>query len=198
MIPYKITLIIIFLSLKPYFCIMQKKIVITGGPGTGKTTLINELINRGYSCMEEISRQVTLQAQKDGIEQLFLEKPLLFSELLLGGRVKQFHDANTNDSDFIFFDRGIPDVFAYMNYMGSEYPSLFVEKSNDYKYDQVFIMPPWEEIYITDNERYESFEQALAIYNHLKKGYQSVGYQVIEIPKGTIEFRLKFLLDHIQ
>ena len=71
-----------------YFCPMQKKIVITGGPGTGKTTLINALITSGYNCLPEISRQVTLQAQKDGIEQLFLEKPLLFSELLLSGRIK--------------------------------------------------------------------------------------------------------------
>ena len=35
------------------------------------------------SCMEEISRQVTLEAQEKGIEQLFLEDPLMFSEQLL-------------------------------------------------------------------------------------------------------------------
>jgi hypothetical protein len=40
----------------------------------------------------EISRR-TLEAKKQGIEQLFLEKPLLFSELLLEGRKKQFVDA---------------------------------------------------------------------------------------------------------
>ena len=181
-----------------YFCPMQKKIVITGGPGTGKTTLINALIKNGYNCLPEISRQVTLQAQKDGIEQLFLEKPLLFSELLLSGRIKQFHDASDKSWDIAFFDRGIPDVHAYMNYLGSDYPDLFLEKSALYRYDQIFIMPPWEEIYITDNERYESFEQALAIYNHLKKAYESLGYDVIEIPKGTITFRLEFLLNHVK
>ena len=61
---------------------MQKKIVITGGPGTGKSSLINELINQNYFCMPEISRRVTLDARKNGIEQLFLKKPLLFSQLL--------------------------------------------------------------------------------------------------------------------
>ena len=45
-----------------------KRIVITGGPGTGKSTIINELIKQDYTCMEEISRQVTLDAQKEGIE----------------------------------------------------------------------------------------------------------------------------------
>ena len=70
---------------------MEKEIVvITGGPGTGKTTIIDALIEQGYSCFPEISRQITLEAKKQGIEQLFLEKPLLFSELLLEGRKKQY------------------------------------------------------------------------------------------------------------
>ena len=46
----------------------RKRIVITGGPGTGKTTIINSLIESGYSCMEEVSRQITLEAQKNGVE----------------------------------------------------------------------------------------------------------------------------------
>lgn len=68
---------------------MQKEIiVIIGGPGTGKTTLIDGLVQKGFCCYPEISRQVTAQAQQQGIEQLFLENPLLFSELLLEGRKK--------------------------------------------------------------------------------------------------------------
>ncbi|MBQ0787779.1 MAG: ATP-binding protein, partial [Oceanihabitans sp.] len=85
-----------------------KKIIITGGPGTGKTSIINELVKRGYNCIEEISRQITLKAREDGIEQLFLTEPLLFSELLLKGRKKQFEEANAFKEDFIFLDRGIP------------------------------------------------------------------------------------------
>ena len=72
-----------------------QKIVLIGGPGTGKTTLINGLKKKGYNCMEEISRQITLDAQEKGIDQLFLEEPLLFSEHLLMGRQKQFLKAIT-------------------------------------------------------------------------------------------------------
>ena len=49
---------------------MPKKIALIGGPATGKTTLIKALEAQGYYCMEEISRQITLEAQKNGIEQL--------------------------------------------------------------------------------------------------------------------------------
>ena len=72
---------------------MQKKIVLTGGPSTGKSTVLEELINRNYNCMTEISREVTLNARKNGVEQLFLTKPLLFSELLIEGRINQYIEA---------------------------------------------------------------------------------------------------------
>ena len=52
--------------------------------------------------MEEISRQITLEAQENGIEQLFLEDPLLFSEQLLSGRQKQFIEADVYKHAFVF------------------------------------------------------------------------------------------------
>ena len=105
---------------------MQKQvIVIIGGPGSGKTTLIEGLIQQGYTCYPEISREVTLEARKQGVEQLFLEQPLLFSELLLEGRKKQYAEAIDDKENIVFLDRGIPDVLAYMHYIGDAYPSFF-------------------------------------------------------------------------
>ncbi len=177
---------------------MQKKIVITGGPGTGKSTVISELEKKDFACMHEISREVTLMARKSGIEQLFLKDPMLFSKLLLEGRVQQFKKAEKLSKNMVFFDRGIPDVFAYMNYLGVSYPDIFVKESQDNKYfETVFLMPPWKEIYITDNERYESFEQSLAIHNHLKAAYENLGYKIVEVPFDTVSERVSFILDNI-
>ena len=99
-----------------------QKIALIGGPSSGKTTLINALKSDGYYCMEEISRQITLEAQEKGIDQLFLEDPLLFSQHLLLGRQKQFIEADSINQDLVFFDRGLPDVVAYLDYLGSSYP----------------------------------------------------------------------------
>lgn len=177
---------------------MQKKIVITGGPGTGKSTVIDELVIRQFKCMPEISRQVTLNAREKGIEQLFLTKPLLFSELLLEGRINQYLEAERKNNELVFFDRGIPDVHAYMNYISIDYPSSYITKSNLYRYEYVFLMPPWEEIYISDNERYENFEQALAIHNHLERTYKELNYPIVEVPTGTVQERTDFILANIQ
>ena len=58
-------------------------------------------------------------------------------------------------------------------------------------------MPPWQKIYTRDNERYESFEQSLAIHNHLKKTYLDLDYKVIEVPTGTVQKRVNFILNMI-
>ena len=177
---------------------MKKEIVvIIGGPGTGKTTIIDGLLADGYCCYPEISREVTLQAKKEGIEQLFLEKPLLFSELLLEGRKKQYSNALKEPHNVVFLDRGIPDVLAYMHYIGDSYPAFFDTTCRENKYTKIFILPPWEDIYIADNERYENYEQAQLIYCHLVETYQKYGYNLIEVPKDTVNNRILFILDQI-
>ena len=177
---------------------MQKEIiVIIGGPGTGKTTIIDGLVAKGHCCYPEISREVTLEEKKQGIEQLFLEKPLLFSELLLEGRKKQFQNATKEPHEIVFIDRGIPDVLAYMHYIGDSYPATFDAACREHTYSKIFILPPWEEIYISDAERYENFEQAKLIYNHLTETYQNYGYKLIEVPKDTMNNRILFILDEI-
>jgi predicted ATPase len=180
-----------------YFCKMQQKIVLIGGPGTGKTTIINELIKRHFCCMTEVSRAVTLKAKKEGIDQLFLTEPLLFSKMLLEGREAQYNSADTLEEEVVFFDRGIPDVHAYMNYFNTAYPSYFVEKSIAYKYTKIFHFSPWKEIHTTDNERYESFEESVKIDTFLIEAYSQLGYTLIKVPFGTAEERTHFIINSL-
>lgn len=177
---------------------MDKKIiVITGGPGTGKSSCIKELKRRGFICFDEISREITLKAKQEGIDQLFLTKPLLFSEMLLEGRRKQYQEALLHDSPLIFLDRGIPDVLAYMDYIKDKYPKLFNDACKEHLYANVFILAPWQEIYRSDNERYETFDQAVLIHDYLVNTYTRYGYKLYDVPFGAIEKRVDFILDHI-
>lgn len=171
-----------------------KRIVITGGPGTGKTSIINELIRRNYCCLEEISRQITIEARKNGISQLFLSEPLLFSELLFKGRSKQFEAAAELQSEIVYLDRGLPDVVAYLDYKKHNYPNSYNEICLEKRYDHIFILAPWQDIYKSDNERYESFEQAIEIHDYLLKTYNRYNYSLHDVPFGSVINRTDFIL----
>jgi len=117
---------------------MQQKILLIGGPGTGKTSILNELKKLKYECYSEVSREIILNAKKQGIDQLFVSKPLLFSEMVLEGRIEQYVKAMESNSEIIFLDRGIPDIHAYLDYFKTKYPPIFKEKSTQYSYDKFF------------------------------------------------------------
>ena len=172
--------------------------MLIGGPGTGKSSVLDELERRGFICMSEISREITLEARKKGIEQLFLKEPILFSKLLLEGREKQYIDAITHKSDFVFFDRGIPDIHAYMDFTKKDYPDFFKAKSLKFKYDHVFLFKPWKKIFTSDNERYESFEESIIIDIYLQKSYRELNYMIMEVPFDTIEKRTDFILNQLK
>ena len=177
---------------------MQKKIVLIGGPGTGKSSVLKQLKHSGFFCMEEISREITIKAQKEGIDQLFLTEPILFSKLLLQGRKEQHQRASDTTHNLVFFDRGLPDIHAYLDYTKEKYPSYFKESSKKYNYDYVFHFRPWKEIFITDSERYESFEEAKVIDTYLEKTYKDLNYSLIEVPFDTVENRSNFILNWLK
>lgn len=176
---------------------MQQKIVFIGGPGTGKSSVLRYLSKQGFKCMPEISREVTKKAQEEGIEQLFLTDPILFSSKLLEGREKQFTEAVNSTDRVVFFDRGIPSIHAYMRYSETEFPDVFLEKSEACRYTKVFQFLPWKDIYTSDNERYETFEQSEQISKFLHEAYNELGYEIINVPFDTVKNRCDFILSHL-
>lgn len=178
----------------------MKRIILTGGPGTGKTTIISMLEKRGYRCLPEISREIISEAQQTrGIDQLFLTHPDEFNEKLFNGRINQFVECEQHlDESFIFLDRALPDIVAYNDYINIKSSEIVLNAIEEYRYDFVFVFPPWESIYKNDNERYESFEDAQKIHISLKETYTRLGYEVCEVPTGSVLDRANYILNVIE
>lgn len=178
--------------------------MITGGPSTGKTSVIKDLGNRGYYCIPELARSLTAAVKSaENIDSIIanpilsVKDPMEFNNKLLEGRIAQYRSAEESDYDLIFFDRGIPDVHSYMNCFGQPFDKAFERPAYNFRYDRVLLMPPWREIYVTDAERFESFETSERIFKALEKTYRYFGYETSLIPKGSVTERTDFILEFV-
>jgi len=177
-----------------------KKIVITGGPSTGKTSLIEAMQNSGYFCYPEVIRQMTLDAKKNGSLSNYetnpiasVVNPLDFNNKILAARLDQYRESQERQEPFVFFDRGMPDILAYMNYYGQVPPQEFTSVIKNHRYNLIFHLPMWRNIFVHDDERFESYADALKINECLLDTYNDLNYEVIEIPKSSVVERVKFL-----
>mgnify|MGYP001176125140 FL=1 len=180
--------------------IKTKKIVISGGPGSGKTTLVNLLRNMGHECVEEFSRIIIEKAQKKGENNIFKSEPISFSEEIWKERKERYEKSDIAlgkaKKPYVFFDRGLHDVVAYLECIGVPYDQNKFDLSN-FSYDLALLLPPWKAIYIKDNERKEGFEETEKLYFYIKNTYQKNNIPIIEIPFQNPELRISTLLKYL-
>ena len=170
------------------------RVVITGGPATGKTSLIKAFHNSGYETFDEVARKIIQEQLILKTNKVPWDDIVGFSKLVLLGQVQDFNSAN---ADLVFYDRGIPDIIGYINHGRKKlFENLKISNQSN-RYDHVFILPPWEEIYTTDNERRENFEESKIIYNEIEKAYISSGYHPVRVPLDSIDNRIKFILNNL-
>ena len=171
--------------------------IITGGPGSGKTTLIHALRSRGYFCSTEAGRGVIQDQVAINGRALPWHDPLLFAELMLSWEMRSYHLAEET-SGITFFDRGVADVAAYLRLMSIPVPEHVHEAVMRFQYNQtVFIAPPWREIFHSDVERKQDFAEAERTYQALIATYRDLPGEMVELPRASVEERLKFVLGTI-
>ena len=171
------------------------KIIFTGGPGFGKSSVIEQFRLKGFHCIPDAPRQVLEEQSKlkSGIlPQGNFER---FAMLVLERMVRQYLSAGPG---ICLFDRGIPDIMAYLDYAGLKVPEAVTGQVNKHSFHStIFFFPPWEEIYKKDRVRYETFEQARSIGDCIKHTYKNLGYSILEVPKNNIRERVKYVERHL-
>ena len=88
--------------------------VITGGPGSGKSTLIEALAGQGICTMPEAGRAIIQDQVAIGGEALPWSDRRAFAELMLCWEMRSYRAA-LRLSGPVIFDRGVPDVLGYLH-----------------------------------------------------------------------------------
>ncbi|RNC64930.1 AAA family ATPase [Proteiniphilum sp. X52] len=175
--------------------------VITGGPGVGKTTLLEELKNRNFQIVPEIARELIKEQQAKNGKALPWKDKNLYKEMMFERSINSFEqiEKNLNDKKPVFFDRGFLDAICYAELIQSEISERMKSYAENWKYNEnVFMLPPWREIYQTDNERKQEWKEAVLTFEKMCGTYESYGYNIIEIPKKSVRERADFISEFIK
>lgn len=170
--------------------------IVTGGPGTGKTTALDELAQLGVRIVPEVARQLIQdQMLTSGPALPWLDRKL-FADAMLQRSIESFR--REGPSSLGFCDRGIPDTLCYCRLCGLD-ESAALEAAKQYRYAKlVFYAPPWQDIYCNDSERRQGFQEAFETGLLLKQIYEECGYEVVDLPLASAKERANVMLESVR
>lgn len=174
--------------------IKENYVIISGCSGGGKSTLLSELVKRGYAVVLEPGRQIVKEQHAIDGDALPWINSQKFLDLALSRYLYQFNSQKQTDQ-LIFFDRGIIDSVT-LNFPQPEY---FKNAAKNFRYNRlVFLVPPWKEIFVNDAERKHDFEMAVKEFDELLIKYKNFGYETVLIPKVSVKERVDFILNRLR
>jgi predicted ATPase len=169
--------------------------VLTGGPGSGKTTLIEALGATGVRTSPEVGRALIREQLASGGDALPWADQRAFADLMVVREVAA-HQAALTSGAVTVLDRGVPDVVGFLRVSGLPVPSNIDAAARACRYNsRVFIAPFWAEIFTVDDERKQSPDVAEATFDVMVDTYLFYGYELIELPRVSVAERVAFIID---
>lgn len=172
--------------------------MITGGPGSGKTSLVDALAAAGIATSPEVGRAIIKDELAAGGMALPWGDERLFAEKMVVREVAA-HAAALARGQTVVLDRGVPDVVGFLRVSGCPVPAAIDAAARVHRYNAcVFLAPFWADIYTHDPERRQSAERARATEAVMRDTYAGYGYRLIDLPRVPIGERVAFVLQALR
>jgi predicted ATPase len=166
--------------------------VITGGPGAGKSTLLESLAGGSIQIFPEVARAIL---KVPGGMEMRAERPADFAMAMFDAQLSAWHRA---EAAIALSDRGFADIVGFLELEGLSVPDALDRCCRELRYTgPIFRAPPWPEIYLPDEERIQDWQQAMASDRAIRVAWQRYGYQIIDLPKTSVEDRAAFVREHL-
>jgi predicted ATPase len=171
--------------------------IISGGPGSGKTAIIEKLASRGFTTVAETGRAILREQAESGGEATHDGDAAAYGSLMLKRAVEDYKRMRGADEP-VFFDRGIAELVGYFRLKGLPVPAEVASAGHEYRSNRlVFLTPPWQAIYRQDAERRQDWAEAVRTFELIREAYVEAGYDPVEVPQETVARRVRFILDEV-
>jgi predicted ATPase len=168
--------------------------VITGGPGSGKTTTVDLLSARGYKTTIEHARHYLDTKRSIGktVEEVRKNKAA-FQLGVLEMQVEQ--EKLLVPDDVVFLDRAIHDALAYYRFLNLPEDEKLLKALSTVSYKKIFILDFLP--LVNDYARTEDAVAQKKIHALIMEVYKSLPFPVIRVPVLKPEERVKFILKNM-
>ena len=165
-----------------------QRILFTGGPGTGKSSVLQQLHGLGYEVGTDAARSIIRRRKQAGLSPRPDERA--FAEQILALEVDAHAAATSSPA---FFERGVPEAAAALLAAGGLDEAQYTKLLADYPYERVFLFPPWRAIYRTDAERDHTYEHCVRVDGMVRELYSGTHYEPVSVPLLSVDERVSTL-----
>jgi predicted ATPase len=171
--------------------------IISGGSGSGKTSIVEKLAARGFTTVPEAGRAILREQAETGGTATHDGDAAAYGGLMLKRGIDDYRRMRGTDEP-VFFDRGIAEVIGYFRLKGLPVPPDVASAAHEYRSNRlVFLTPPWQAIYRRDAERRQDWAEAVRTFELIRDAYVEAGYDPVEVPQETVARRVRFILDEV-
>ena len=168
--------------------------VITGAPSSGKSTLIDQLVDRGFQTVPEAGRQYVEREMAKGRTMDEIRENMAAIQIAIKDMQSEIeHGLRANDG--LFLDGAVPGSLAWYRAFGLN-PNEILPECFHHRYASVFILDPLP--FQPDGQR---VEEVAAIAGYLDewhtRDYLALGYDVVRVPVLSPQERLAFVLERL-
>lgn len=177
----------------------MKKYIITGTPGSGKTTLIRLLEQQGHAVVEEAATDIIALEQALGNPEPW--KEIAFIDKIVKLQEQRQLNLSARPQSLQFFDRSPICTYALCQFLAYAPTENLLKEidhiTNNNIYEKnVFFIDNLGFITPTDARKI-NYEEALRFEQLHLEAYDQFGYECIRIKPNSIPKRLQQILDQI-